>query len=143
MDNSLKEYYAARADEYEQIYALPERQKDIARLRAMLQALLSGHDVLEVACGTGYWTLPISVTARSILATDVGEEVLALARQKPYPEGKVRFLLTDAFTLAGVDGRFSAGFAGFWWSHVPRSRLRAFLEVFQRKLGPGSLVVFT
>ena len=76
-DNGLKEYYAARAGEYEQIYELPERQEDIARLRGMLQALLSGHDVLEVACGTGYWTLPISVTARSILATDVGEEVLA------------------------------------------------------------------
>ena len=75
MDNTLKEYYAARAEEYEQIYELPERQEDIARLRAMLQALFSGHDVLEVACGTGYWTLPISLTARSILATDVGEEV--------------------------------------------------------------------
>ena len=143
MNNSLKEYYAARAGEYEQIYELPERQEDIARLRAMLQALLAGHDVLEVACGTGYWTLPISLTARSILATDVGEEVLALARQKPYPEGKVRFMLADAFTLVGVDGPFSAGFAGFWWSHVPRSRLGPFLEVFHKKLGPGRLVVFT
>src|SRR5438067_13077942 len=129
MDNKLKEYYAARADEYEKIYGLLERQEDIARLRAMLQALLSGHDVLEVACGTGYWTLPISVTARSVLATDVGEEVLGLARRKPYPERKVRFVPADGFTLDGVDGRFSAGFAGFWWSHIVKSRLGAFLEV--------------
>jgi ubiquinone/menaquinone biosynthesis C-methylase UbiE len=143
MDDGLKEYYAARAGEYEQIYELPERQEDIARLRAMLQGLLSGHDILEVACGTGYWTLPISVTARSVLATDVGEEVLALARQKPYPQRKVRFMQADAFTLAGVEGRFSAGFAGFWWSHVARSKLDAFLQVFHRKLRPGTLVVFT
>src|SRR5207244_4476853 len=114
-----------------------------ARVGGRRQALLSGRDVLEVGCGTGYWPLPISVTARSILATDVGEEVLTLARQKPYPAGKVRFMPADAFTLAGVDGRFGAGFAGFWWSHIDKSRLGAFLEVFHRKLGPGSLVVFT
>ncbi|MFL5734452.1 MAG: class I SAM-dependent methyltransferase [Chloroflexia bacterium] len=143
MDEGLRGYYAARAREYEQIYELPERQGDLAALRELLQRLLSGHDVLEVACGTGYWTLPVSLTARSVLATDVGEEVLELARLKTYPRGNVRFMQADAFTLEGVEGRFSAGFASFWWSHIAMSKLDAFLEAFHGKLGPGSLVVFT
>jgi ubiquinone/menaquinone biosynthesis C-methylase UbiE len=143
MDEDLKEYYAARALEYEQIYELPERHEDLAALRRLLQDLLSGQDVLEVACGTGYWTLPVSMTARSVLATDVGEEVLEVARRKPYPAGKVTFMPADAFTLDGVEGRFTASFAGFWWSHIARSSLHSFLQAFHRKLGPGSLVVFT
>src|SRR5687767_7217832 len=106
MIDDLKEYYARRAAVYEKIYEIPERQDDLAALRRMLKELLAGHDVLEVACGTGYWTLPISSTARSILATDVNEEVLELARAKPYPEGRVRFLLADAYTLSGVEGYF-------------------------------------
>src|SRR3954466_9507581 len=103
MDEGLRGYYAARAREYEQIYELPERQGDLAALRRVLQELLAGHDVLEVACGTGYWTLPVSQPARSVLATDVGEEVLELARHKPYPPGKVTVMPADAFTLDGVE----------------------------------------
>ncbi|HKP52680.1 MAG TPA: class I SAM-dependent methyltransferase [Chloroflexia bacterium] len=141
-NSDLKQYYADRAQEYERVYALPERQDDLRALRGLLQELLAGHDVLEVACGTGYWTQPVSETARSILATDVNSEVLDLARKKLYPAGKVRFQLADAFTLEGVSGDFTAGFAAFWWSHIKRSELRGFLKEFHAKLGPGRLVVF-
>ncbi|HYP40047.1 MAG TPA: class I SAM-dependent methyltransferase, partial [Chloroflexia bacterium] len=65
-----------------------------------------------------------------------------LAMKKSYPTGKVRFQLADAYTLDGVQGEFSAGFAGFWLSHIPKSRLRPFLQNFHSKLGPGRLVVF-
>jgi demethylmenaquinone methyltransferase/2-methoxy-6-polyprenyl-1,4-benzoquinol methylase len=141
IEDSMREYYARRAGEYERIYAIPARQGDIAALTKVLQDLLSGHDILEVACGTGYWTEPLSHVARSILATDVNSEVIELAMNKPYPAGNVRFQLADAYTLDGVQGEFSAGFAGFWWSHIPKSRLRPFLQTFHSKLGPGRLVV--
>ena len=51
--DTLKEYYARRAPEYENVYLKPERQQDIATLRALLQQLLAGHTLLELACGTG------------------------------------------------------------------------------------------
>jgi SAM-dependent methyltransferase len=141
-NGDLKQYYADRAQEYERVYAIPERQDDLHILRALLQTLVAGHDVLEVACGTGYWTQPLAETARSIVATDVNSEVLDLARKKTYPAGKVRFQLADAFTLEGVSGPFTAGFAAFWWSHIKRSELSDFLKGFHAKLGPGRLVVF-
>ena len=138
----LPDYYARRAGEYEKIFAKPERQPDLTSLRTLLPGLFAGRDVLEIACGTGYWTPLISGTARSILATDINEEVLEVARHKIYPNRNVEFKIADAYTLANVAGRFSAGFAGFWWSHIPKERLSRFLECFHSKLCPGALVVF-
>jgi demethylmenaquinone methyltransferase/2-methoxy-6-polyprenyl-1,4-benzoquinol methylase len=139
---NLKQYYADRAQEYERVYAIPERQDDLHALRQLFQQTLSGQDVLEVACGTGYWTQPISETARSILATDVNPEVIELAQSKTYPKSNVRFQLADAFTLESVSGHFTAGFAAFWWSHVKLSELPHFLQAFHAKLGAGRLVLF-
>lgn len=139
---NLKRYYADRANEYERVYAIPERQDDLRALRHLFQQTLSGQNVLEVACGTGYWTQPVSETARSILATDVNQEVMELAQRKTYPKSNVRFQLADALTLDGVSGQFTAGFAAFWWSHIKLSELPHFLRAFHAKLGPGRLVLF-
>jgi demethylmenaquinone methyltransferase/2-methoxy-6-polyprenyl-1,4-benzoquinol methylase len=67
--------------------------------------------------------------------------VLAIARQKRYPAGVARFQRSDALTLQGVAGAFTAGFAGFWWSHLRKSEIGDFLRRFHATLGPGALVV--
>ena len=90
MDN-LQAYYAKRAAEYERIYAKPERQADLAALRSRIPALLARRSVLEVACGTGYWTEVIAPHVRSITAIDYVEETLAIARSKKYPANRVEF----------------------------------------------------
>ncbi len=56
MVTGTEKYYRARAQEYDQVYEKPERQADLARLRAWLAPVLDGRRVLEVAAGTGYWT---------------------------------------------------------------------------------------
>jgi len=81
-DASLIDYYAKRADEYERIYEKPERQNDLAILKKLFEKTLAGHDVFEIACGTGYWTQIVAQTAKSITATDFNEEVLQIARAK-------------------------------------------------------------
>jgi ubiquinone/menaquinone biosynthesis C-methylase UbiE len=70
------DYYSKRAREYERVYQKPERQADLGWLRATLRRELAGHRVLELACGTGYWTDAIAGTAASIHATDASTEVL-------------------------------------------------------------------
>jgi SAM-dependent methyltransferase len=137
----LLAYYARRAREYERIYEKPERQADLVRLRSWLRDTLAGHRILEVACGTGYWTAELAPVATAIVATDASPEVLALARQKPYPANQVRFESADAHALADVPGDFTAGLAAFWWSHVPRERQAAFLTGFHARLGAGATVV--
>ena len=50
---ALKEYYNRRARVYEKIYEKPERQEDLSAISLELQNILSRHNILEVACGTG------------------------------------------------------------------------------------------
>ncbi len=138
-DEALKEYYNRRARVYEKIYEKPERQEDLANLSLELQKILNGHDVLEIACGTGYWT-ERAKTAASILGTDQSAEVLEIAQEKNLPNA--RFMQEDAYSLSKVSGKFTAGFAGFWWSHIPRAKIKSFLDVFHSKLEHGATVVF-
>jgi ubiquinone/menaquinone biosynthesis C-methylase UbiE len=141
-DPSLLEYYARRATEYEAIYAKPERQADLSRLRARLGEVMRGRRVLELACGTGVWTQVIAEVAASVVATDVVDEVLAIAQRKAYPPGLVSFDRLDAFALPSLRGRFTAVFAGFLWSHVDRRRLGTLLATLTRAVGDGVRVVF-
>jgi SAM-dependent methyltransferase len=140
-DKALLDYYGRRAGEYERIYEKPERQADLQRVRLWLRAELAGHRILELACGTGYWTTWLAPVAESIVATDVTPAVLSLARQKPYPPGRVRIEVADAYALRGVAGDFTAALAAFWWSHVPRERQTDFLASLGARLGPRTLVV--
>lgn len=138
----LADYYSARAAEYERIYAKPERQADLTRLRQVIASYFRGRRVLEIAAGTGYWTAAMAPSAASVLATDINTSVLDVARAKRMVDGDVRFQLADAFDLAGVAGAFDACLAGFWWSHVARARIPRFLESLHRRLGPGASVLF-
>ena len=140
-DNGLVDYYRRRAAEYEAIYARPERQEDLSLLRKAIPEKLVGANVLEIACGTGYWTQEIARSANRVLATDVAEEPMRIAQAKTYPAGKVAFQIADAYALGDALGRFDSAFAGFWWSHVPRERIVEFLASLHARLAPGSRVL--
>jgi len=138
----MREYYARRAATYERVYFKPERQADLRAMEAWLGTPFAGREVLEVACGTGWWTPHGAREAASWLATDLNPETLALARAKPLP-ACVRFAEMDAHTLQGLPAqRFNGAFAGCWWSHVPLQRLSAWLGMLHARLEPGARVVF-
>jgi ubiquinone/menaquinone biosynthesis C-methylase UbiE len=139
-DAGLKDYYDKRSREYERIYDKPERQAELAWLRERIPALLAGRDVLEIACGTGYWTQFIAPAARHVHAFDLNESVLEIAAEKPFPAGRVSFSRADALTLEGAADGCDAAFAGFWWSHVKRSALEGFVRALAAKLEPGAVV---
>jgi demethylmenaquinone methyltransferase/2-methoxy-6-polyprenyl-1,4-benzoquinol methylase len=135
------EYYRRRAATYERIYARPERQADLRAMEAALASDFAGRRVLEVACGTGWWTPHGARDAQRWLATDLNPETMAIARLKVLP-ACVQFATVDAYTLAGLGSEtFDAAFAGFWWSHVPLRHLPAWLATLHARLEPGARVV--
>ncbi len=138
----LARYYAQRAPEYERIYQKPERQADLRLLEKFVGQTFAGRRVLEIACGTGWWTQILSHTARSVLAADINDEVLAIARTKPFGAAKVSFQRADAFQLHLLTGEFDAALAVFWWSHLKPAELEQFLNALHQRLEPGSVVVF-
>ena len=66
----MVDYYRRRAGEYEAFYAKPERQADLLLLKKKIAEILKRARVLEIACGTGYWTTVIASAAESVTATD-------------------------------------------------------------------------
>jgi len=138
--SELVDYYRRRASEYEAIYAKPERQGDLARLRERIPGLLRGARVLEIACGTGYWTQLVAGVAAAVVATDLAEEPMRIAQSKSYVQRPV-FSLADAYALPESLGRFDAALAVFWWSHVPRQRIGEFLASLHGRLESGARVV--
>jgi ubiquinone/menaquinone biosynthesis C-methylase UbiE len=136
----LEKYYAKRASEYERIYDKDERQPELAWLRNRLPELFADRTVLEVACGTGYWTQYIARRAKRIHACDINDPVLDVAREKSFPRKNVTFFKADAFAPDGAGERCDAAFAGFWWSHVRKAELQRFLAGLALRLKPGALV---
>lgn len=135
----MQAYYAARAPYYDDVYEKPERREDIAFLRAHLPAVFAGRTVLEVACGTGYWTQHIAPVATAMTATDAVDEPLRLAKAR-HGVGRVRFERADAYDLPASLGLFEGAFAGLWLSHVPVERRGEFLASLHRRLLPGAKV---
>lgn len=141
IETKMTDYYAKRASEYERIYQKPERQADLKKLQATLTEVFAGLDLLEIACGTGYWTQFASRSAKSIVATDYNEEVLSIAREKYYGDCPIKFVKSDAYVLDEVEGPFSAALVGFWWSHIPKSKLDDFIQILHSKLFKGATVI--
>jgi demethylmenaquinone methyltransferase/2-methoxy-6-polyprenyl-1,4-benzoquinol methylase len=136
----LTRYYAQRAREYERIYERPERQVDLEWLRKTLPPMFSGRRVLEIACGTGYWTQFLARETRAIVGLDVNDETLEIARSKRLPEERVAYRVADAYAPPEDLGEFDGAFAGFWWSHILIRDRRRFFEGLDRRLAPGARV---
>lgn len=135
----MKEYYSKRAREYEEIYNRdePVRKNELSIIKKEMSSLFKGRNVLEAACGTGYFTEVLSESAASVTAFDFSPEVIEIAKSKNL---KAAFLVDDAYEMKKISGTFDGGCANFWFSHIPKERISAFLDLFHSKLLPGSVV---
>lgn len=142
IEHRMAAYYVQRATVYERVYLKPERQADLRAMEAWLAPRFAGRRVLEIACGTGWWTVHGARAASRWLATDLSPETMDVARAKPEPPPSVEFRAMDAYafdTLAGE--RFDAAFGGCWFSHVPLQRLSDWIDALHAVLEPGARVV--
>jgi ubiquinone/menaquinone biosynthesis C-methylase UbiE len=128
-DRELIDYYRARAAEYEQIYyrRVPERRREIDEQAEDLRELVRGKDILDLACGTGYWTQIMSRTARFIAAADISAEMLREARNKEY-DAPTAFVMADLYSLPFQTASFDMITLGFWFSHQPKQEYDLFFR---------------
>ncbi|MEU6143130.1 class I SAM-dependent methyltransferase [Streptomyces sp. NPDC047081] len=130
-------YYRAGANEYDRPYAGYEALQE---LLVVVDELPIAGDVLELACGTGQWTLRLADRARSVTAVDAAAEVLAVARVRT-ASLSVRFLEADLFGWK-PPRRYDTVFFAFWLSHVPPTRLPDFWNTVAAALAPGGKAIF-
>jgi SAM-dependent methyltransferase len=141
MNSDIVSYYKDRATEYEKIYYKPERQSDLLLARQILQDTFTDKDVFEIACGTGYWTEKICATARKVLATDINETVIEIAKSKNCSPAKVDFQIADIFNLVNMNKHESL-FGGFIWSHIKLQDLSNFIDTVNTLVKNSGTIVF-
>jgi len=132
---TIVDYYRARAAEYEQIYYrdVPERRQEIADHFKFVEKLAAGKTVLELACGSGYWTQATAKNAREVIATDIALEMIKEAQNKKY-NSPVTFINSDIYDLPFKSALFDLIIIGFWFSHEPKQNYSRFFEIIERPL---------
>ncbi len=142
--NPVADFYSKIAEHYDAQFhdeSDEERQEDLEDMAEQVAELMRGHTVLELGCGTGFWTDAIAETAESVLATDISEAMLEVAREHGQGLENVQYRVVDALKLPTDLGKFTAVFAGFLWSHFPREEQDAFLAGLRARIGKDALLV--
>jgi len=141
----LERYYCKRAPEYEGIYYRmdPERDAELERVAEAMKWKFKGQSVLEIACGTGYWTEILAGVAKRVVAIDQSAEMFDEARKKNLSPERVELRLGDAYQLDAIEDEFDGAVANFWFSHVPRAKLDEFIGGLHTRIGSGATVFFS
>jgi ubiquinone/menaquinone biosynthesis C-methylase UbiE len=148
-------YYRARAGEYDEWFLRQGRHdrgpewnrrwfSELEQVRRELDRFRPTGEVLELACGTGLWTVELARHAAGVTAVDASPEVLEINRarlQEFRPEIPVRYVRADLFDWR-PDDSYDVVFFGFWLSHVPPRRFAAFWDLVRSALRPGGRVFF-
>jgi SAM-dependent methyltransferase len=140
-NQNLAKYYALLGEAVEDKYLEPDMDEDIDDMSIHLGNVLAGHTVLELGCGTGFWTEVAAESAASVLAVDINANLVDIARERGMPEGKVSFRVADALDLPEDIGKFSAVLVSFLWSHLTKGEQEKLLATLKKRLGKDVLLV--
>lgn len=136
------EYYKKRANEYELIYQKPERQDDLLKIEKYLGNQFQNKKIIEIACGTGFWTQKLARTCESILAIDINKTVIEIAQQKNYSKHNVKFEVQDLTQLRNRRQKLEGLFGGFIWSHIKKEEIQNFLTICLHQISHSSELIF-
>jgi 2-polyprenyl-3-methyl-5-hydroxy-6-metoxy-1,4-benzoquinol methylase len=111
------------------------------RAKLIIQAgnINSGSTTLEIGCGTGTFTELVSKSGASIIACELCEELIELAKQRSYAS-KVSFITEDFAGLGPEhDGRYDVVWGSSVLHHLD---LKKSLPKMLRLIKPGGRLVF-
>jgi len=140
-NQQVAKYYALLGEAVEDKYLEPDMDEDIDDMSIHLGNLLAGHTVLELGCGTGFWTEVVAESAQSVLAVDINATLVDIARERGMADDKVSFRVADALDLPEDIGKFTAVLVSFLWSHLNKKEQEQLLATLKKRLGKDVLLV--
>lgn len=141
---NLADYYSKRAKEYEAIYHRPNtvRLQEQNFIAEYIRKSMKGRYVLELACGTGYWTKYLLGIAKKIQATDISPQMLEIASKRYSYHSSIQFLLADAYDPPKSIPPFTGVMANFWLSHIPKRKISSFLKTLHSRVMRNAFILF-
>jgi len=109
------------------------------RVRMLSSHLRPGMTVLELGCGTGYFTSELIHSGAEIVAIDVSPDLLEIAKAQ-HSACNVRYELQNAYAMTYPDTMFDSVIGSSVLHHL---EIEAALHEIHRVLKPGGAIYFT
>lgn len=115
------------------------KQRWQRRVKMLTSHLKPADKVLEIGCGTGYFTKEIVKTGAFVTAIDISPELLNIAKQEIH-ETNAKFIIDNAYEMSFADNSFDSIVGSSVLHHLETEK--AICEMF-RVLKPGGSMYFT
>jgi SAM-dependent methyltransferase len=115
------------------------RQRWKRRVQMLSSHLRPGMTILEIGCGTGYFTRELTRCGADIVAIDVSPDLLEIAKAK-YSAPNVRYEIQNAYALTYADAMFDSVVGSSILHHL---EIEEALREIYRVLKPGGTIYFT
>ncbi len=149
-----QQYYSARAPEYDEWWSRRGRYdrgdevnrlwfQEVAELQTIVDEVDLTGDLLELAGGTGNWTVRLAAKAERLTVLDGSSEMISINRRRLREAGlvdRVEYRQVDLFAWQS-ERQYDVLFIGFWLSHVPLEQLDPFLGKVAAALPAGGRLV--
>lgn len=109
------------------------------RVKMLSNHLRVGVSVLELGCGTGYFTRELAKSGAHVVAVDVSPELLAIARAD-HSAPNIRYEIQDACAMSYPDAQFDCVVGSSVLHHL---EIRVALGEIYRVLKVGGSIYFT
>src|SRR6201981_2378381 len=109
------------------------------RIRMLSRHLRPGMSVLELGCGTGYFTRELARSRADVVAIDVSPELLEIAKAN-HSAPNVRYEIQNAYELNYPDAVFDSVVGSSVLHHL---EIEESLREIYRVLKPGGTIYFT
>jgi ABC-2 type transport system ATP-binding protein len=140
--NMKEEYWSRFPDTYDQNQEYVVGRELLDEMAGELHQLAELGDVLEFGCGTGYFTVTIAEKSKSLLATDLSDNLLQAAKTRLWDHPKVAFRKENCMETSIAPESFDSVFMANL-IHVVENPGKALQECRRILRGGGRIVIVT
>lgn len=130
------------AVDWDQYWASGRRDMDLLLGVARAAGHLRTGTALEIGCGMGRLAKIAANEFDTVLATDISERMLLLAREKASAANIHYHLLGSDQKLPAADESVDLVYAWTVFRHIPRESFEAYVDEASRVLRPGGVLAF-
>lgn len=142
MEEKKEKYWSRFPDSYDKNQEYVVGKKLPGAISEKLRSLPDLGEVVELGCGTGYFSEILSQKARHVISTDLSDELLGKAKARLTDSPGISFQKEDCFNTSFSSDRFDTVFMANL-IHVVENPVKAIQESHRILKAGGLLIIVT